>query len=163
MSLFQKLFGQKQAEAKPTESSQKPKPREVLLQKDGDSPIPIDPQSITHAFIALTHKDINHSDEAAKVIAQLNRRLQPRIWNIPFTVKFVAFTANAAENGYPEATAIPVALEKVGLASSSSVVIHDMEVSFDGMTTQSKMYVGFAFRDENPRIILPNKDGCVPR
>ncbi len=157
MGLLKRLFGRQGRGVQSTQGS-----RKIVNQGDSDPPVAIDPQSITYAFVALTHSDAHHSNTAAKTIADLNRASQPSIWNTAFKAKFVSFTADPGMRGYPDVTAIPVALENAGLVQGSTIVINDFEVSFDGGRTRSRIYAGFAFPDQNPRIILPRAGGCVP-
>jgi hypothetical protein len=73
--------------------------RTPICQEKGSKPISIDPQAITHAFIALTHGDLKHSADAKEIIAKMNRHCQPKLWNVKFHVKFVTFGASASSKG----------------------------------------------------------------
>jgi hypothetical protein len=137
--------------------------RTPICQEKGSKPISIDPQAITHAFIALTHGDLKHSADAKEIIAKMNRHCQPKLWNVKFHVKFVTFGASASYDGFPEPSSIGPALERVGLEFPSSIVANTLELSFDGGETATKLFAGFAFRDDNPRFILPYSGGCVAK
>lgn len=137
--------------------------RKSVLQGEVDPPIPIDPSSISHAFVTLTHTDLAHFDQASSNVASFNKRSQPRLWALPFDAKFGSFAASAAAEGYPDVNSVPVALREVGLGPQSSIVINNVVVSFDSGKTNSKILVGFAFLDDFlPRVIFPRTDGCVP-
>lgn len=152
----------KRRQARPKESEQLTPSRDVTMLNKGDPPVRIDPKSITHAFVAVTHNDIGHSDTATKAVADLNRACQPRLWGTEFKARFVSFAVNSGPDGFPDPTAVPVALEKVGLSPTSSIVVNTMTVSFDKGRTESKVLSGFGFRDQNPKIILPYGDACIP-
>ena len=135
---------------------------DIVKIDEGDPPIRINPQSISHAFIALTHKDVDRSSGIIDEVANLNRACQPRLWSIPFKAKFITFAAYADDQGYPNPVSIPVVLKEYGLPPSSSIVINDAVVSFDNGSTQSRILVGFAFRDHKSRIYFPCHDACIP-
>ena len=149
------------SEQRPVSSEGATRPKAVV-QNEGDPPFRIDPQSITHAFIALTIEDARHSDKAAEMVNDLNRQFQPKIWNILFPVKCGWFATDADKNGYPNLGAFPEAMKKSGVTDPFSIVTRVWDVSFDGDRTTSKIWVGFAFRDNDPRIILARRGGCVP-
>ena len=134
----------------------------VVNQGDNDPPLRISPTSISHAFLALTHADIAHSEKVGGEVAKFNRQSQPRLWSIQFKARFVTFAVNAIDNGYPDPLAIGPVLESEGLKPPYSIVINLMEFSVDGGRTRSKVLVGFAFRDLEPKRILARVDGCVP-
>ena len=83
MKIFNKLFGRSEASAPPLANPHESGDRELVFQGDANPPLMIHPQLITHAFVALTHSDIHHSDTAAEKIADLNlahRRGERRCW-----------------------------------------------------------------------------------
>jgi PBS lyase HEAT-like repeat-containing protein len=145
----------------PTQAAELNK-RTIIRQESAAAPIHIDPGTITHAFIALTHDDLKFASKADGVVANFNRHCQPRIWSVHFPVKFVTFGAPPDSNGYPDPGCVEPALEGVGLTNPSSIVINNMAVSFDRGHTRSNLLIGFAFKDANPRLIIPCTDGCVP-
>lgn len=137
--------------------------RDVVNLNEGGPPIYIDPNSISYAFLALTHKEAKRLNTITEdVIAHLNHLCQPRLWSAQFITQFVKFTANKSKGGYPDIGSIPVLLSKLGLSSQSSIVINISVISLDGGKSKSKVYVGFAYLDKTPRIILPYNDACIP-
>jgi hypothetical protein len=138
--------------------------REVILENSNDPAIAIDPNSIVFAFVGLTHSDYHYSEKLKSHIADFNRRNQPRLWNTQINAKFVTFTADRNENGYPDEVSSIIALEKLGLVPHSSIVINFMLLSLDGGLTETKIQNGFAFIDDNPRIFVgPRKDFIIPK
>jgi hypothetical protein len=123
----------------------------VTKLEEGDPPIPIDPRSITLAFVGLP----------AGAVADINRYYQPRLWSDQIETKFVTFIVNEGGNGEPDVESIPRALEEHGLSSRSSVVINEVNLFLEGDSSQEKMFVGFAFREGKPRIIFPYNDACI--
>lgn len=155
MGFFDKLFGKRKGSSLPTKAASPtvisqadagPPPKAasptVINQADADPPLKIDPASITHAFIALTHADISHSDKVSSKIADLNRHCQPQLWNVQFRAKFVTFAVNAGPSGYPDATGVGSALESVGLKPPYSVVVNLMTISLDGGRTGTNILSG---------------------
>jgi hypothetical protein len=137
--------------------------RTLILENINDPPIVIDPNKITHAFIGHNHADIRFSNNLSEHIAEFNRVNQPKLWKNKIDAKFFTFSADFDENGCPEFEIIILALEKVGLKSKSSIVIYGMDISLDGGKTVTKIVNGFAFYDENPRIIAdPRKNFIIP-
>jgi hypothetical protein len=127
--------------------------------------IRVDVSTITHAFIALSHREAHRTGNAAGAVADFNKHCQPRIWRIPFKARFVVFTADEGADSYPNAQGVPIALETMGMAADASIVINMATVSFDRGRTQSNILLGFCFREATPRIVLPvdrREDGIVP-
>lgn len=136
--------------------------RKLVLMKNGDIPIKIDPQCITHAFITLSHDEMKYQNIIQNQVQRLNRACQPDLWNVPFQVKCIIFTADKTDNGYPDVSSIPKALERIGLEISSSIVINNLTVSLDGKKSHSNIYCGFAYYDTDPKMIFPYNNGCLP-
>lgn len=159
MNFLKKLFGG----AAKSESSKAPAASPTVInQGDNDPPLRVAPASISHAFVALTLADISHSETVGGDVAKFNRHCQPRLWEVQFKAKFVTFAVNAMEGGFPDVTSVGPALESVGLTSPYSIVINTMTISLDGGQTPTKILAGFAYRDREPKIVLPRGDGCVP-
>lgn len=160
MGFLKKLFG---GTAKPESSKAPTKTASpvVIYQEDTGPPLRIVPGSISHAFLALTHADVAHSQKLDGDIANFNRRCQPRLWNVQFKTKFVMFAAEALKNGFPDIASVEPTLEGVGLTPPYSIVVNTMTILVEGRTP-AKILVGFAYRDHEPKIILPRTDGCIP-
>ena len=105
---------------------------------------------------------MSHSKKVGDDVAKFNRHCQPRLWGAQFKAKFVTFAANEMEGGFPDITSVGSALESVGLTSPYSIVVNTMTISLDGGRTPTKILAGFAYRDRDPKIVLPRGDGCVP-
>jgi hypothetical protein len=151
--------GRAKAEADDTST---PSPR-LIYQEETDPPIHIDPDAITHAFVVLSHEDIQYAKAAAAKIADFNRHCQSKLWSIPFKATFIAFCADKTKSGLPDAQAIGPLLRQQGLSPASSIVVNTMQASFDGGSTYSRMLVGFAFKDREPKFIIAGYDGgCLP-
>ena len=164
MSFWKKLFGAKESPIEtPVGAPQAERTRKAVNQQKGARPIQIDPQAITHAFIALTLGDLKHSAAAESALVDLNRHCQPKIWNQQFRTKFMTFAVNSDSGGFPDVGLVVAALEQNGLAYPSSIVANTLVISFDGGKTQSHIFAGFAFRDAEPRFILPYSGGCVAK
>jgi len=161
MRFFKKLLGGTTKPESPKDSVGAASPT-VVNQGDDDPALRNDPASISHAFVALTHADLSHSEKVGGEVAKFNRHCQPRLWSVQFKAKFVTFAVNAMDSGLPDATSVGPALESVGLKPPYSIVINTMKMSLDGGRTYSKVLAGFAYRDNEPKIILPRDDGCVP-
>ena len=135
---------------------------EIILQGDNDPLINIDTQTISYAFITLTSNDLQHSEFATDLIGKINRRCQPRVWDEPFSAKFVTFTVDASENGFPDPSAVRPALESQGLVPPYSLIINTATVTFDQGKSQSNILLGFSYREPKERIVLARTDGCLP-
>ena len=137
---------------------------QVIKQEKGDPPIRIDTKKITHAFIQFTTADIRNSfNTDIGIIAECNKQVQPEIWRLPIRAKFISFATSASVGGYPDSGFIPTALKNAGMSDLSSIVISDTMITLDGGRTFSKVFVGFAFRDNKPKIIIPAyTGGCIP-
>jgi hypothetical protein len=161
MGFLKKLFGGTAKSEAPKAGGPKGSPS-LINQSDTGPPLRVDTSAISHAFVALTHADMSHSDRIAKDIIKFNRHCQPRLWSVDFKVKCVAFAVNAMENGFPDGTSVGPALESQGLKAPYSLVINTVTISLDGGRTPTKILAGFAYRDPEPKIVLPRSDGCVP-
>lgn len=135
----------------------------IVNQKANDPPLKVDPASISYAFVGITHGDASHAErfDSVEEIAELNRICQPRLWSAQFKAKFSIFCAPAADGGYPDVRGVQPAVEGSGLKPPYSVVINLMTVSLDGGQTHTKILAGFAYRDHEPKIVLPRTDGCI--
>jgi hypothetical protein len=167
MGLLGKIF-EKKEEKQPTVAvpnhSMAQRVPQVVRQNDGDPPIPIDVQSISHTFLAFTYQDMGLLMKAEHAFADLYRNYQPKVWNSPlFKAKFVAVTGSAQSNGYPGIDDILITLEATGLKYPYSLVINDMLITLDGGKTQSKVLFGVAFRDDPTRLIMPLSGGLMPQ
>jgi hypothetical protein len=151
MNIFQKIFGKQK-----TDTTIIPR----TVQEDGAPPLRINPALITHAFIALTHKDIKHADKLPNKIAAFNKSCQPLLWDKEVNAKFMVFTVNSV-NDFPDPDSIKPALESAGIESPYTVVINYMSVSFDGGRTPSNIFTGFAYSDKKPKFIMARNNGCV--
>ncbi len=134
----------------------------IINQEDEGPPWELDPQFITHAFVALTHPHSGYADILSAKIAELNKHSQPRIWQKAFKAKFAIFTAPEDPSGYPDISSIPQALKKLGAKPSSSIVINMLTIAVDQGKTRLQILAGFAYSDTEPKIILPRQDGCAP-
>ena len=142
------------------------------------SRITIDPQDITHVFLALTPSDAKYGQLPSEKLAAINRQCQPDIWKVDFSATAVIFVASARSDGYPDPVAVLEALRKAGVPDRTSVVVNklacsledtnlpvisqgQMALSASGFDKYSKVYTGFAFRDEDPRLILAYQGVCI--
>src|SRR5512134_2018741 len=68
------------------------------------SPLKIDPRTITHAFVALTHADLSKSDALGTKVIDLNKDCEPRLWSTEIKAKCASFAVErgAARNGFPD-------------------------------------------------------------
>jgi hypothetical protein len=137
---------------------------QMVNQGTGDPPIKIDPRSITHAFVALTQDALSLSDALGTKVIDLNRGCQPRLWSTEFKVKCASFALDASDagNGFPDLRGVGPALEKLGLRSPYTIVAHATTVAV-GASSGTKILVGFAHQDPAPKMVLAEKDGCIPK
>lgn len=135
-------------------------PPKVIQQSDVDPPIRIDPTTISHAFITLNHADVHHAEKLSPDIAKFNRGCQPRLWNKQFQVRFAIFASGPGAPGFPDASGIGQVLETLGLRSPYSLVINTATILVGG-TARTNLLVGFAYRDQEPKVIFPRSDGCI--
>lgn len=161
MGLLKKLFGGAVKPESLATTARAASPT-VINQSETDPPLKVATGSITHAFVALTHADMSYWKTLEGQVAKLNRLCQPRLWSVEFKAKFGVFAAAAMDSGFPDITSVGPALESVGLSPPYSLVINTMTISCDGGQTQTKVLAGFAFRDRDPKIVLPRNNGCIP-
>jgi hypothetical protein len=133
-------------------------------QGTGDPPIKVDPRTITHAFVALTHDDLAKSDTLGTKVIDLNRDCEPRLWSTEIKVKCASFGLDRgnAGNGFPDLRGVGPALERLGLVAPYTIVAHVITVPAGG-SSRTKVLVGFAHRDPAPKLVLAEKDRCIPR
>jgi len=117
-------------------------------------------RTITHGFIVLTHADTHHWGRASELIGSLNHHSQPRAWSESKRAELVTLSADVSANGFPGVELIGLGLENAGLKRPYSLIVNTMTVTFDGGVSQSKVLVGFSFRERQTRLILPRTDGC---
>lgn len=129
----------------------------------GDPPIKIDPRTITHAFVALTHDDLSKSSALGTKVIDLNKDCEPRLWSTEIKVKCASFALDrgAARNGFPDLRGVGPALEKLGLTAPYTIVAHAITVPAGG-SSGTKVLVGFAHRDPAHKLVLTEKDRCIP-
>ena len=146
------------------------RPDHVVLQKKGDPPFKVKPQSVIAAFVAIGWDHSRYNAEAESVILRMNRQLQPRFWkaidesSVPITVKGGVVICDAmTDTGFPDPRSLPSALEKLGLKQPFSIVVNMPTISFDAGKTAVKILAGFAFRDQIQRMVFLSDDGCVPQ
>ncbi|HEX6813892.1 MAG TPA: hypothetical protein VF384_19880 [Planctomycetota bacterium] len=139
------------------------KPQSVN-QGTGAAPIKIDPRSITHAFVALTHGDLSLSDALGTKVIDLNKGCQPRLWSTEIKVKCASFAVDASDagNGFPDLRGVGPALERLGLRAPYTIVAHATTVAAGG-SSKTKILVGFAHQDPAPKMVLVENDRCVPK
>ena len=130
----------------------------------GDPAIKVDPKTITHAFVALTHDDHAKSGALGTKVIELNQDCEPRLWNTEIKVKCASFALDRgdARNGFPDLRAVGPALERLGLRPPYTIVAHAMTVAAGG-SSGTKVLVGFAHQDPAPRVVLVEKDHCIPK
>jgi len=143
-------------------SGQTPGKHQVILRKPEEPPFAIDPKAILSVFTVTTLQDRQYLGAAESSINDFNRFCQPRMWSVPIQAKYGAFACGADASGLPDVSAIIPALEKLGIQPPFSIVVNTLTISFTGGRTQSKILAGFAFREAQPRILLPGNDGCIP-
>ena len=134
---------------------------ERLIQNEADPPIPIDPNTISHAYMALTLADSHRCDFVLGFVERFNDLLQEKLWQGAPQPKVVCFALQPDERGFPDQAGVPAELAKAGLAPQSSIVIQEFSFSLDTVT-MSQLLIGFAFADSTPRLIVPRQNGCVP-
>ena len=81
------------------------------------------------------------------------------------TVKYTWLTVDADKDGYPnfDPESFFRALQTLGLDPSASLVITNMQATFDGGRSTSKVYVGFGFLEHESRFLCPDYDNkCIP-
>jgi len=130
----------------------------------GNPPVMIDPRTITHAFVALTQDDLSKSNALGTKVIDLNRDCEPRLWSTEIKVKCASFALDRSntENGYPDLRGVGPTLEKIGLRAPYTIVAHAVTVPVSG-SSATKVLVGFAHRDPAPKLVLAEKDRCVPK
>src|SRR5262245_1676163 len=126
--------------------------------------IKVDPRTITHAFVALTQDDLSKSGTLGTKVIDLNRDCEPRLWSTEIKVKCASFALDRgdARNGYPDLRGVGPALERIGLRSPYTIVAHAITVPQSG-SPGTKVLVGFAHQDPAPKVVLVEKDRCVPK
>jgi hypothetical protein len=161
------LFGKRKAKAPAVATQQVPRasvaPR-VVNQGTGDAPVKIDPRTITHAFVALTQDDLSKSNTLGTKVIDLNRDCEPRLWSTEIKAKCASFALDRGDtkNGYPDLRGVGPALERIGLRSPYTIVAHAITVPAGG-SSGTKVLVGFAHRDPAPKVVLVEKDRCIPK
>ena len=128
------------------------------------APLKIDPRTITHAFVALTHDDLSKSDALGTKVIDLNKDCEPRLWSTEIKVKCASFALDrgAARNGFPDLRGVGPALERLGLTAPYTIVAHAITVPVGG-SSGTKVLVGFAHRDPANQLVLTEKDRCIPK
>lgn len=164
------LFGKRQSkppvttrdagDTRAARPSRKPK---LVDHGAGDAAIKVDPATITHAFVALTHDDHAKSGALGTKVIELNQHCEPRLWNTEIKVKCASFALDRgdARNGFPDLRAVGPALERLGLEAPYTIVAHAIAVPAGG-SSATKVLVGFAHRDPAHKLVLTEKDRCVP-
>lgn len=168
MSFWKRLFGLfvKRGSGPPsggTVAAPRASVARLVNQRTGDPPIQIDPRTITHAFVALSHDDLSKSNALGTKVIDLNRDCEPKLWSTEIKAKCASFALDrgAARNGFPDLRGVGPALERLGLTSPYTIVAHAITVPIGG-STATKVLVGFAHRDAAPKIVLAEKDRCIP-
>ncbi|HEU4420674.1 MAG TPA: hypothetical protein VFT55_17175 [Planctomycetota bacterium] len=169
MSFWKRLFGLfGKRGSKPPAGDTRAAPRasatpQLVNQGTGDPPIKVDPRTITHAFVALTHDDLSKSNALGTKVIDLNKDCEPRLWSTEIKVKCASFALDrgAARNGFPDLRGVGPALEKLGLTAPYTIVAHAITVPAGG-SSGTKVLVGFAHRDPAHQLVLTEKDRCVP-
>ena len=169
MSFWKRLFGLfGKRKAKPPSGATRAAPRasaspQVVNQGTGDPPVKIDPRTITHAFVALSQDDLSKSGALGTKVIDLNRDCEPRLWSTEIKVKCASFALDRgdARNGFPDLRGVGPALERIGLRAPYTIVAHAITVPA-GSSSGTKVLVGFAHRDPAPKIVLADKDRCIP-
>ena len=170
MSFWKRLFGLfGKRKAKPPSGGTRAAPRasatpQFVNQGTGDPPVKVDPRTITHAFVALTRDDHSKSGALGTKVIDLNRDCEPRLWSTEIKVKCASFALDRGDgrNGFPDLRGVGPALERIGLEAPYTIVAHAITVPVGG-SSGAKVLVGFAHRDPAPKIVLAEKDRCVPR
>ena len=133
----------------------------VHLMAENETPIQVDPGRINLSFIALPtifQKQVN-----GRLIDQLQQQCQPRFWasvkalqpNLPSSI--LAIMGNETEpNDTVEVLSRVIDLE------SHSVILNVVVLSFDGGKTNTRVFVGFCYPDQQPQVILPRNDRILP-
>ena len=170
MSFWKRLFGLfGKRKAKPRSGDTRAAPRasaspQLVSQGTGDPPVKIDPRTITHAFVALTHDDLSKSNALGTKVIDLNKYCEPRLWSTEIKVKCASFALDRgdARNGYPDLRGVGPALERLGLRSPYTIVAHAITVPVGG-SSGTKVLVGFAHQDPAAKLLLTEKDRCIPK
>ena len=150
MGLFSRLFG----------STRSDEVREIEMLGEDDAKIRVKPKSVSHAFVALSHPDMDHGQRLGGMCIDLNRQCHPDLWAKEIHAKCVTFSTDPVE-GYPDTHAIGPTLERQGLADPYSIAINTVVVTLDGGRTETRILVGFAWKDRAQRIVVAPNGGFV--
>lgn len=137
--------------------------RETHVMQPGDAPLVLDPDSVTHSFVALPAHIEVPPDKAMSMVRHFHEQCQPVLWARVLAVSpaLPAFALVLPEE--LDATALLGVLHDIGALAGRTVVLNTATVSFDGGGTDTSIFVGFCHRDEDPRVVLPTTNGIVPR
>lgn len=148
--------------------------RRVTLLDRKAPPAVVNPSEITHAFIVITPEDKERhpTSKLLDAVFDLNKKYNPPLWIAALEtgaadkIKYTWLHVPAGQNGYPDIghpEAIADALRKIGLDSSSSLVLMMAQATVDGGATTSKLWLGFGFREQESRILCLDCDNkCIP-
>ena len=159
LNFIKSLFGRKEANEITTPQSS----IKLVTMWEGGTKIQIDIDKIRFAFICLNYEDMRHLEKAVESINTVLKQCMPSLWSKSFACKYTGFCCEENKTGYPDFTALPHALQEKGLSKLSSIVLHDCILSFDRGKTNSKIYIGFAYDDNEPKIILSYTDSIIPK
>ncbi|KKL18629.1 hypothetical protein LCGC14_2473610, partial [marine sediment metagenome] len=162
-----RLFSSKRKTQEDVHADSERDTKPVHRMEESEPKIQIDRASVTHSFVALPPKAFDFKDEAVRNIDKLLDACQPKLWASVKALKFSELqtfylVGPKMKTGYPNPTGVLEGLKKTDGYVGRTIVLNNMEVSFDAGRTTTRLYVGFCYRDDNPRVILPYKDAFAP-
>jgi ribosomal protein L40E len=133
----------------------------VHLMPETETPIQVDPGRINLSFLALPIIFQKRVDGA--FIDQLQQQCQPRLWaSVKALQPDLPSSILAIMGNEIDPTATLDVLSTVIDLERHSVVLNVVVLSFDGGKTNTRIFVGFCYPDQQPQVILPRNDQMLP-
>ncbi len=136
--------------------------RQIHNMSDTEGAIQIRPQSVTCGFLAVpfAYREYITSDFLDECVG----RCHPDLWTAVrrLAPKFPTHMITPVGRELRPNDVIPGLSEMVQDIDTQTIILNIHEGSFDGGQTMTKLYSGFCFPDQNPRLILPRNGGLIP-